>query len=243
MPAGPIELVLDGVAAGYAGTSVLERVSFSVGEGERVGLVGRNGAGKTTTLAAAMGLAQLIGGRVLLNGIDISRLATYKRSRAGLGYVPQTRDVFPSLTVDENLRSAMNVGQGPEAIAEAYRLFPKLADRRGHAGNQLSGGEQQMLSVARALVTRPKILLLDEPLEGLAPQVREELMDAIRRLADATGVGCVLVEQHVDIVLDFATKIVVLERGVPVFVGPTDDLRARPEVLDRAIGLDKVHAG
>jgi branched-chain amino acid transport system ATP-binding protein len=240
MPAGRIELVLDGVSAGYAGTSVLERVSFSVGEGERVGLIGRNGAGKTTTLAAAMGLAQLLGGRVLLNGTDISRHATYKRARAGLGYVPQTRDVFPSLTVDENLQSAMNGRQGPEVIEAAYGLFPKLSERRGHAGSQLSGGEQQMLSVARALVTRPKILLLDEPLEGLAPQVREELMDAIRRLADATGVGCVLVEQHVDIVLDFATKIVVVERGVPVFVGPTADLRARPEVLDRAIGLDKV---
>jgi branched-chain amino acid transport system ATP-binding protein len=240
MSAERIELVLDGVTAGYAGTSVLERVSFSVGEGERVGLIGRNGAGKTTTLAAAMGLAQLISGRVLLNGTDISRQATYKRARAGLGYVPQTRDVFPSLTVDENLQSAMNGGQGPEAIAAAYRLFPKLSERRGHAGNQLSGGEQQMLSVARALVTTPKILLLDEPLEGLAPQVREELMDTIQRLADQTGVGCVLVEQHVDIVLDFATKIIVLERGVLVFTGSTADLRARPEVLDRAIGLDKV---
>jgi branched-chain amino acid transport system ATP-binding protein len=240
MPAGRIELVLEGVTAGYAGTSVLERVSFSVGEGERVGLIGRNGAGKTTTLAAAMGLAQLLSGRVLLNGTDISRMATYKRARAGLGYVPQTRDVFPSLTVDENLQSAMNGGQRPEAIAAAYRLFPELRERRSNAGNQLSGGEQQMLSVARALVTGPKILLLDEPLEGLAPQVREELMDAIRRLADETGVGCVLVEQHVDIVLDFATKIVVLERGIPVFVGPTADLRAQPAVLDRAIGLDKV---
>jgi branched-chain amino acid transport system ATP-binding protein len=240
MSAGRIELVLDGVTAGYAGTSVLERVSFSVDEGERVGLIGRNGAGKTTTLAAVMGLAQLLSGRVLLNGTDISRLATYKRARAGLGYVPQTRDVFPSLTVDENLQSAMNGGQGPEVVAAAYRLFPKLGERRGHAGGQLSGGEQQMLSVARALVTSPKILLLDEPLEGLAPQVREELMDAIRRLADQTGVGCVLVEQHVDIVLAFATKIVVLERGVPVFVGSAADLRARPDVLDRAIGLDKV---
>jgi len=240
MPAGRIELALDGVTAGYAGTSVLERVSFSVGEGERVGLIGRNGAGKTTTLAAVMGLAQLISGRVLLNARDISRLPTYKRARAGLGYVPQTRDVFPSLTVDENLQSAMNGGQGPDAVAAAYRLFPKLSERRSHLGGQLSGGEQQMLSVARALVTGPRILLLDEPLEGLAPQVREELMDAISRLADETGVGCVLVEQHVDIVLDFATKIVVLERGVPVFVGPTAELRAKPAVLDRAIGLDKV---
>jgi branched-chain amino acid transport system ATP-binding protein len=240
MSAKSIELVLDAVTAGYAGTSVLEGVSFSVGEGERVGLIGRNGAGKTTTLAAVMGLAQLISGRVLLNGADISRLAIYKRARAGLGYVPQTRDVFPSLTVDENLQSAMNGGERPGAIEAAYRLFPKLRDRRGNAGSQLSGGEQQMLSVARALVSGPKIILLDEPLEGLAPQVREELMDAIRRLADETGVGCVLVEQHVDIVLDFATKIVLLERGIPVFVGPTADLRAQPAVLDRAIGLDKV---
>jgi branched-chain amino acid transport system ATP-binding protein len=238
-----IELVLDKVTAGYSGTSVIENISFALKQGERVGLIGRNGAGKTTTLATIMGLAERLSGQIRLNGQDIGRLPTFRRARAGLGYVPQTRDVFPSLSVEENLQSATRGRAGDEAAMEfAYRLFPRLKERRGNRGNQLSGGEQQMLAVARALVPQPKILLLDEPLEGLAPQVRDELMDTIRRLADETGVGCLLVEQHVDVVLEFATRIIILERGVAVFVGTTEELKAKPEVLDRAIGLDKVQA-
>jgi branched-chain amino acid transport system ATP-binding protein len=238
-----IELVLDKLSAGYAGTSVIENISFALKQGERVGLIGRNGAGKTTTLATIMGLAERLSGTIHLNGQDIGRLATFRRARAGLGYVPQTRDVFPSLTVDENLQSATRGRPGDAAAVEfAYRLFPRLKERRKNSGNQLSGGEQQMLAVARALVPQPKILLLDEPLEGLAPQVRDELMDNIRRLADETGVGCLLVEQHVDVVLDFATRIIILERGIAVFVGTTEELKAQPQVLDRAIGLDKVQS-
>ena len=241
MNTASIELVLDDVTAGYGSTSVIEKISFGLAQGERVGLIGRNGAGKTTTLATIMGLTECHSGSIRLNGAEIRRTATYKRARAGIGYVPQTRDVFPSLSVHENLQSATMGRTDPEAIADVYRLFPRLLERRGNDGDQLSGGEQQMLSVARALVTRPKILLLDEPLEGLAPQVREELMDTIRRMVVETGIGCLLVEQHVDIVLAFATRIIVLERGTAVFVGTTDELRARPEVLDRAIGLDKVN--
>jgi branched-chain amino acid transport system ATP-binding protein len=238
-----IELVLDKVTAGYSGTSVIENISFSLKQGERVGLIGRNGAGKTTTLATIMGLAEQLSGTIRLNGRDIGRLPTFRRARAGLGYVPQTRDVFPSLTVEENLQSATRGRDGDAtAIEFAYRLFPRLKERRSNRGNQLSGGEQQMLAVARALVPQPKILLLDEPLVGLAPQVRDELMDTIRRLADETGVGCLLVEQHVDVVLDFATRVIILERGIAVFVGTTEELRASPQVLDRAIGLDKVQA-
>jgi branched-chain amino acid transport system ATP-binding protein len=236
-----IELTLEGVTAGYGSTSVIENISFGLAQGERVGLIGRNGAGKTTTLATIMGLTECHSGSIRLNGTEIRRTATYKRARAGIGYVPQTRDVFPSLSVEENLRSAAMGRTDADLLADVYRLFPRLLERRGNDGDQLSGGEQQMLAVARALVTRPKILLLDEPLEGLAPQVREELMDTIARMVAETGVGCLLVEQHVDIVMGFATRIIVLERGAAVFVGTTEELRARPEVLDRAIGLDKVN--
>ncbi len=232
-----IELVLEGVTAGYKGTSVIEGVSLSLSTGERLGILGRNGAGKTTTLATIMGLTECIAGRVTLDGVDLRRMPPYRRARLGLGYVPQTRDIFPSLTVEENLLAAMGGRRDEGLLASAYRLFPRLNDRRGNGGNQLSGGEQQMLSIARALATRPKLLLLDEPLEGLAPQVAEEVMDVINRLADETGVGCILVEQHVDVVLGFASRVLVLERGSPVFWDGVDVLRTQPEVLERAIGL------
>ena len=236
----PLELDVSGVHSGYAGTTVLEDFSLRLREGERVGIIGRNGAGKTTALATIMGIAERHRGRIALDGRDLARLSTFERARLGLGLVPQTRDVFPSLTVHENLLAAVSRRDQAANIDLAYRLFPRLAERRRNFGDQLSGGEQQMLSVARALVPGPRLLLLDEPLEGLAPQVRDSLMDAIRVLADETGVGTVLVEQHVDVVLDFATRVIVLERGTTVFDGTSDALRAAPDVLDRAIGLSKV---
>jgi branched-chain amino acid transport system ATP-binding protein len=174
---------------------------------------------------------------------DISRLPTWARARLGLGLVPQTRDVFPSLTVHENLLSASSCREHLRNIELGYRLFPRLRERRRNYGDQLSGGEQQMLSVARSLVAGPRLLLLDEPLEGLAPQVRDDLMDAIKRLTDETGVGSILVEQHVDVVLDFASRVFVLERGVVVFTGSTEELKERPDVLNRAIGLEKAAPG
>jgi branched-chain amino acid transport system ATP-binding protein len=239
MAAPDLELVLDKVSAGYGETSVLEGVSLSLKTGERLGLIGRNGAGKTTTLATIVGLADRIGGAIRLNGADMSRMAPFKRARAGIGYVPQTRDIFPSLTVEENLIAAMGGRRNDGLIAAAYDMFPRLKERRSNGGNQLSGGEQQMLSVARALATQPKLLLLDEPLEGLAPQIAEELMDVINRLAAETGVGCILVEQHVDVVMDFADRILILERGRPAFYGPTEALRSQPDILDRTVGLSK----
>lgn len=234
-----IELSLENVSAGYGETSVLEGVSLSVKTGERLGILGRNGAGKTTTLAAIVGLADLFAGAVRLDGADISKLPPFRRARAGVGYVPQTRDIFPSLSVEENLVAAMGGRRDEKLLAEAWRLFPRLRERRGNGGANLSGGEQQMLSIARALATRPKLLLLDEPLEGLAPQVAEELMDAIVRMAAETGVGCILVEQHVDVVLDFAERVLILERGAPAFCGPTTQLRDDPEILNRTVGLAK----
>ncbi len=235
----PAELVLDGLVAGYAGLPVVEDISLTLREGERLGLLGRNGAGKTTTLAAIMGLSQRLSGRIVLNGKDIERLPAYQRCRMGLGYVPQARDIFPSLTVEENLLSALNGNPKGPSLERAYALFPRLAERKGNGGLQLSGGEQQMLAVARALMGAPKIFLLDEPLEGLAPQIREELMATIRRLTDDTGMGCLLVEQHVDVVLEFATKAIILENGRVAFAGPVEILRADPDILGRTLGLNK----
>jgi branched-chain amino acid transport system ATP-binding protein len=234
------ELRLSGVTAGYRGVPVIQDISLSVGEGDRVGLIGRNGAGKTTTLAAAMGLADCFSGSVTFAGREVQRLSIFRRARAGLGYVPQAREIFPSLTVEENIVAAVKGQSIADALAAAYELFPRLGERRRNGGSQLSGGEQQMLAVARALAGRPKILLLDEPLEGLAPRIRDELIDAIQRLGREFGVGCLLVEQHVDVVLEFAHSIVVLERGRMAFSGPVEEVRANPEILERGIGLQKI---
>lgn len=239
MPKPTIELRFDDVTAGYGGLPVLEHLSFSVREGERLGLIGRNGAGKTTTLATAMGLADLMKGRIHFGGDDISSASTYARSRAGLGYVPQSRDIFPSLTVEENLLAGLQGRSASVALPPIYTLFPRLKERRRNAGTQLSGGEQQMLSVARALVGQPRILLLDEPLEGLAPMVREELMDAIVRMSDQLGVGCIIVEQHVDVVLEFSNHVIVLERGLTAYAGSAAVLSGEEALLNRTIGIQK----
>jgi len=239
MPKPTIELRFDDVTAGYGGLPVLEHLSFSVREGERLGLIGRNGAGKTTTLATAMGLADLMKGRIHFGGDDISNASTYARSRAGLGYVPQSRDIFPSLTVEENLLAGLQGRSASVALPPIYALFPRLKERRRNGGTQLSGGEQQMLSVARALVGQPRILLLDEPLEGLAPMVREELMDAIVRMSNQLGVGCIIVEQHVDVVLEFSNNVIVLERGLAAYSGSAAVLSGEEALLNRTIGIQK----
>jgi branched-chain amino acid transport system ATP-binding protein len=192
-----------------------------------------------THILVLVSLAQLQAGVITLGGQDVTRMPIHERARAGLGYVPQSRDIFPSLTVEEHLVCALLRGSTQRALEQTYTLFPRLHERRKNGGRQLSGGEQQVLLVAQALVGNPKILLLDEPLEGLAPRVREELMDAIEQLALTTGVGCLLVEQHVDVVLAFAHQVVVLERGLIVFSGSTDRLR-NEALLNRAIGLEKV---
>ncbi|HEY8357331.1 MAG TPA: ABC transporter ATP-binding protein [Ramlibacter sp.] len=236
---GLTELRFEQVRCGYGALSVVHDLGFSLRRGERLGLIGRNGAGKSTTLATAMGLADLHGGRILFDGGDVSKMPTHRRARAGLGYVPQAREIFPSLTVEENLLSALQGGPRGPALEAAYALFPRLRERRANRGGQLSGGEQQMLAVARALVPQPDILLLDEPLEGLAPNLRDELVDAIERLVRERGIGCLLVEQQVDVVLDFSERVIVLERGLPVFQGTSAELRAADGVLNRAIGLDK----
>jgi branched-chain amino acid transport system ATP-binding protein len=234
------DLAVDGLKGGYAGTQVLDGLSFRVGAGRKLGILGRNGVGKTTTLACIMGLAEAQSGSISFGGIDIMAMPTWRRARAGLGYVPQTRDIFKSLSVEENLVSAARTGADDKRIRLAFELFPRLRERRNNNGTQLSGGEQQMLAFARAIIPGPALLLMDEPLEGLAPRIREELMDAILNLIGSTGLSCILVEQHVDVVLNFADEILILERGRTVFLGSPAELQADPSILDRTIGLRKV---
>lgn len=229
------------ITAGYNGTEVVNGISFAIQKGERWGVLGRNGAGKSTTLAAAVGLSELQTGEILLNGQNVRPLATFRRSRAGLGFVPQGREVFPSLTVEENILVAAPRSRTSEALDIAYTLFPRLQERRKNGGTQLSGGEQQMLSIARAIVTQPQVLLLDEPLEGLAPKVRQELMESISNMVSQLGLTCILVEQYVDVVFDFSQHVLVLESGSPVYVGTTTNLREHhPDILENAIGLRKL---
>lgn len=234
-------LTVEDLLAGYDGTRILEGVSFSLKTGERLGVLGRNGMGKTTTLASIMGLTEFQGGNIAVDGQSISAMSTFQRARLGLGYVPQTRDVFPSLTVEENLISALG-NQSESRVEQAYQLFPRLKERKENYGNQLSGGEQQMLSVARALMGNPSILILDEPLEGLSPLLAEQLMTDIEHLVEASGMGCILVEQHVDVVLRFATRVLILERGKVAFYGTPAELEQQPKLLEETIGLQKKSA-
>lgn len=229
-------LELRKAVAGYGPTTVLNELSFQVSVGERLAMIGRNGVGKTTALRAAMGLVPLRHGSVFFNGEDVSNLSPAQRAGRGLGYVPQTRDVFPSLTVEENLLSGLK-GRKREAIHEAYDLFPRLAERRSNGGSQLSGGEQQMLSVARALLGLPKLILLDEPLEGLAPLIRQDLLRAFQNMSRSTGISVVIVEQQVDEALGYAQRAIVLDHGTVVHNAPASELAGDPETLDRLVGM------
>lgn len=229
-------LELRGIVAGYGPTTVLDHLSLSLGKSERLAMIGRNGVGKTTALRAIMGLVTLRDGAIFFQGENISKLSSHERAALGLGYVPQTRDIFPSLTVEENLLAGLK-HRPRSALDEAYSLFPRLAERRGNGGTQLSGGEQQMLSVARALLGRPSLLLLDEPLEGLAPLIRQELLKTFRTMADETGIAVIIVEQQVDEALDYANKAVILDHGTVVHEARASVLLNDHETLERWIGM------
>jgi branched-chain amino acid transport system ATP-binding protein len=230
-------LELDGVSAGYGETVVLEDIRLSLGEGETLSIIGRNGVGKTTLLATVMGHNTLHGGDVRLHGATIARLPAHRRNWAGLGYVPQEREVFPSLTLRENLEVAARPGAW--TIDKVFGLFPRLAERQRNRGNQLSGGEQQMLSIARALIGNPSVVLMDEPSEGLAPVIVEELARAVKRLAATEGLTMVLVEQNTRLALDISPRTAVMDRGRIVFDGASDELKRDPEKLHRMIGVGK----
>jgi branched-chain amino acid transport system ATP-binding protein len=233
-------LHIENLTAGYGAIQVLHGVNLSLSAGGRLALIGRNGVGKTTLLKAVMGLADMKGGQVKLDGIDISKWSARERAHAGIGYVPQTRDIFPSLTVEENLLAGLK-SRPRSALDEAYALFPRLAERRNNGGQQLSGGEQQMLSVARTLLGKPRLLLLDEPLEGLAPIICIELMRAFEHLAQETGVAVLLVEQKVDDALKFAPLAMVLERGEVVHESDSAALCLRKDLLERFVGVAGAH--
>ena len=226
-------LQLSGVRAGYGATVVLEEVAFSLAEQRSLAVLGRNGVGKTTLLATVMGQTTLQAGRVEYRGRRIERLPVYERSRLGIGYVPQTRDVFASLSVQENLAVAARPGRW--SLERVYDLFPRLAERQGHAGNQLSGGEQQMLSIGRALMGNPSLLLLDEPLEGLAPIIVELLLKALERLIHDEALTVVLVEQSAKLALRVTDNALVLNRGRIVYDGPSRALLDDPAHLTKLV--------
>jgi branched-chain amino acid transport system ATP-binding protein len=228
-------LALDQVRAGYGPAVVLDGISLALPERGALAVLGRNGVGKSTLLLTIMGFTQVGRGRVLWQGVDIGRYPPHRRALAGIGWVAQEREIFASLSVEENLTVAARTGRWD--LPSVYDLFPRLAERRRNLGNQLSGGEQQMLAIARALMTNPALLLLDEPLEGLAPIVVEELSSAIRRMTREGSNAFILVEQHADVALSLAEAALVLERGRIIYSGPSADLIADQTTLDRLVGL------
>jgi branched-chain amino acid transport system ATP-binding protein len=226
---------VEDLVAGWGPTVVLDGISLTVPAGGTVAVLGRNGAGKTTLLATLMGLSHHRGGTIRLDGEPIEAVPTHRRARRGLGYVPQEREIFPSLTVEENL--AVAALPGGWAPARVFALFPALAERRRTPGNRLSGGEQQMLAIARALIGGPKVLLLDEPLEGLAPIVVEALFAALAAIRDESGVTMILAEQKADLALSFAEDAIVLDRGRAAFRGRSAELRSDTELQHRLLAV------
>jgi branched-chain amino acid transport system ATP-binding protein len=228
-------LALERVSAGYGETVVLDDISLAVAPGDSVSIIGRNGVGKSTLLATAMGHTALHKGTIRLGGADITRMPIHRRARAGIGYVPQEREIFPSLTVRENM--AIAARPGPWSVERVYELYPRLAARDHHFGNHLSGGEQQMLAIGRALVGNPSVLLMDEPTEGLAPVIVEAMVAAMKRLRGEDGLAILLVEQHSAVALDFSPRTVVMNRGRIVYDGDSGRLRADPALLESLVGV------
>jgi branched-chain amino acid transport system ATP-binding protein len=228
-------LALEKVTAGYGDSVVLEEVSLAMEEGDSLALLGRNGVGKTTLLVTLMGLTRLHGGGIRWRGASLARLATHRRAQAGLGWVPQERYIFPSLTVEEHLTVVAR--PGPWNLKRIYALFPRLQERRANMGNQLSGGEQQMLAIARALMTNPQLLLLDEPMEGLAPIIVQELVRVVRTLISDQGLAVIVVEQHARLALSMTQRAVVLDRGRIVHQSSSVSLLEDTATLDRLVAV------
>ncbi|MRW93291.1 ATP-binding cassette domain-containing protein [Duganella sp. FT80W] len=231
----PELITLERVSAGYGAAVVLEDISFALNEGDSLALLGRNGVGKTSLLVTLMGLTRLHSGSLRWSGADLARLPTWKRARVGLGWVPQERHMFPSLTVEEHLTVVAR--PGPWNLRKIYELFPRLQERRQNMGNALSGGEQQMLAIARALMTNPRILLLDEPMEGLAPIIVQELVRVLRRLVSEEGMTVIVVEQHARLALSLTARAIVLDRGRIVHESDSASLLADNAQLDRLVSV------
>ena len=223
-------LKVEGLRSGYGEAVVVQGIDLVLPQGQSLALLGRNGTGKTTLLNTLVGVTRRHAGRITLAGQDITALAPHRRAEAGIGWVPQERNIFKSLTVDENLSAVAR--PGPWTLKRAYEMFPRLAERKSNMGNQLSGGEQQMLAVARALVLNPKLLLLDEPLEGLAPIIVEELLRSIARVVRDEGMSAIIVEQNPRLILPITQRAVVLDRGRVVHEGLSTDLLADRDRLD-----------
>ena len=227
-------LTVEKLQAAYGAARVLFDVSFSVGEGEMVTLLGRNGMGKTTTISAIMGLLRASGGSIIFGEARLNGLPPYRVAQAGLGLVPEGRQIFPTLNVEENLIATAAARFGPPRwrLDDIYRLFPVLAERRRNMGNELSGGEQQMLAIGRSLMTNPKLLILDEATEGLAPLIRNEIWASLKRLK-AEGQAILLVDKHIDALMKLADRHVVIEKGFTVWSGSSAVLAADPTVRQR----------
>ena len=235
-------LRIENLSAGYGEAVVLTDINVSIAEGQTLALLGRNGTGKTTLINTIAGATRQHGGSINLGGVALHKLPAHERAAAGIGWVPQERNIFKSLTVDENLtavaRPSRSGSKNPQwTPARVYEMFPRLAERKNNLGTQLSGGEQQMLAVGRALVLNPSILLLDEPLEGLAPIIVQELLRAIRRITQSEGLAAIIVEQHPQAILAISDTAAVLDRGTVVHSDTADNLLAQPELLDKLLGV------
>jgi branched-chain amino acid transport system ATP-binding protein len=231
----PEWLSVEGLRAGYGEAIVISELTVSLQKGRALALLGRNGTGKTTLINSIVGVTRRFAGRLVLDGIDITRMRADQRARAGIGWVPQERNIFRSLTVEENMTAVAQ--PGPWTVQRVYQMFPRLAERRGNFGNQLSGGEQQMLAIGRALTLNPKVLLLDEPSEGLAPIIVDELLNALRQIARDDGLAIIIVEQHAKRILELADDAIILDRGSIVHTAPSATLKADHATLDRYLGV------
>src|SRR5580698_6049054 len=228
-------LAVEHLRAGYGEAVVLSDMTLHLAEGEVLALLGRNGTGKTTLINSIVGVTRRFGGTIALGGRDITALRPDQRARAGIGWVPQERNIFRSLTVEENMTAVAQ--PGPWTVEKVYQMFPRLKERRGNFGNQLSGGEQQMLAIGRALTLNPKVLLLDEPTEGLAPIIVEELLTALGAITRAGGTCSIIVEQNAQKILRLADRVVILERGAIVHDAASAALKSDPAVLERYLGV------
>jgi branched-chain amino acid transport system ATP-binding protein len=231
----PELLRVEGLRAGYAEAIVIDGIGFALGEGQSMALLGRNGTGKTTLLCSLVGVTRRRAGRIALGGVDLTRLRPDQRAAAGIGWVPQERNIFKSLTVEENLTAIAR--PGAYTTQRVYAMFPRLAERKRNLGTQLSGGEQQMLAIGRALVLNPRLLLLDEPLEGLAPLIVEELLAALTRIVREEGLSAIFVEQNPARILPITDEAIVLERGTVVHSAPSAALQADAATLDRYLAV------